>query len=379
VLFVTGPFPPPVHGMAVATERLAARAAQHFTVRRFDIAARERTGVRIIDLLLRMLQAIATLLGFMVLLPVRRPRAVVAALSAGFAQVFDLGAIAVAHTAGCRVYITHHSFAAFDGREPQRLLRLVLPLLRRCRHVVLCDLMKTRLCEGWTIDPHAVFVLSNAALIEAPPCVAQDPLGTGPARSAITTAGTVRQSGGLHVGFISNLCADKGLWTFLDIVEELRADGLEVQATIAGPVEPADADLERALRERLRRMSGVAWLGAVRGDDREAFYDSIDLLLFPTVYVHESEPLVILEALARGVEVVSTARGCIENALADGAAMLALPEDGFRAAAVAAISGRTDAPIDRRVRADRARRHFEGLQARGTAQFRRLIAAIDQG
>lgn len=379
LLFVTGPFPPPVHGMAVATDRLATRAAGHFTVHRFDIAARQRTGIRILDLLLRTLHAFVTLITFGVLLPVRRPRAVIAALSAGFARIFDLGAIAIARAMGYQVYLTHHSFAAFDGRERQRLLRLALPLLRRCRHVVLCDLMKARLCAAWSLDPGAVFVLSNAALIEALPREAQDIPMPESADTAAPVTAAARASGGPHLGFISNLCADKGLWTFLDVVDDLRARGLAVRATIAGPVEPPDAALERTLRDRLERMGGVAWLGPVRGGAREAFYRSLDLLLFPTVYVHESEPLVILEALARGVEVITTTRGCIASALADGEAVVALPEAGFRAAAVAAIAGRADAAIDHRVRGDRARQHFERLQARGAAQFEHLVAVIDQG
>jgi len=379
VLFVTGPFPPPVHGMAVATGRLATRAAERFTVRRFDIAARRRTGIRIVDLLLRVLHASATLIAFAALLPVRRPRAVIAALSAGFARTFDLAAIAIARTTRCHVYITHHSFAAFEGLHGQPLLRLTLPLLRRCRHVVLCDLMKARLCAAWGLDPGVVFVLSNAALVEAPPPDTRHLATPGPAGAAVDGAAATRAPDGPHLGFISNLCADKGLWTFLDVVDDLRARGLGVQATIAGPVEPPDAELERALCARLGRMGGVAWLGPVRGEEREAFYRAIDLLLFPTVYIHESEPLVILEALARGVEVVTTSRGCIATALADGEAVLALPEDGFREAAVAAIGGRARAGIDRCERSDRALRHFERLRARGSAQFDGLVAEIDRG
>ena len=98
-----------------------------------------------------------------------------------------------------------------------------------------------------------------------------------------------------------------------------------------------DARLEPDLRDRLRRMTGVEWPGAVHGEQRAAFYRAVDLRVFPTVYVHESEPLVILEALAHGVPVVTTRRGCIASVLADGAAVQALDEARFVDAAAAVV------------------------------------------
>src|SRR5687767_8101695 len=62
LVFVTGPFPPPVHGMAVATERLAIMLGARFTVRRFDIAARNHTGNKLVDIFLLVIQATWTLL-----------------------------------------------------------------------------------------------------------------------------------------------------------------------------------------------------------------------------------------------------------------------------------------------------------------------------
>ena len=68
------------------------------------------------------------------------------------------------------------------------------------------------------------------------------------------------------------------------------------------------------------------------------FYTQLDLLVFPTMYVNESEPFVILEALAHGVPVITTPRGCIASSLADGVAVRTLPEEDFVYAAAAAIS-----------------------------------------
>ena len=366
MVFMTGPFPPPVHGMAVATERLAARLGARFTVRRFDIAARNHTGSRPVDLFLRVIKAAWTLISFTCLILARRPQVVVTALSAGYANAFDLACVTLSLLARRRLYVTHHSFALFDGRVRHLLLRLARPLLRRCFHIALCDHMKSQLCMGWGLDPARVAVLSNAALVEVR--IESD-----------ESNAALKHSVGypFHLGFISNLCADKGLWTFLDVVDRLQAAGDAVKATIAGPVEPADTVFQQAFEQRLRRMNDVVWLGAVHGDARTSFYAQLDLLVFPTVYVNESEPFVILEALAHGVPVIATPRGCIPSSLAHGLAVRTLPEEDFVHSAAATIS----ADLRRSFTTQPSRkllsiRHYRRLRMAGDRQFETLIAGM---
>ena len=264
---MTGPFPPPVHGMAVATERLATMLGAQFTVRRFDITARNHTGTKLVDIFLRVIQAAWTLLSFACLTLVRRPQVVVTALSAGYANLFDLACVTLSVVARTRVYVTHHSFAVFDGRARNWQLQLTRPLLRRSFHITLCEHMKLQLCTGWGLDPAKVAVLSNAALVEAP-TVSDESIA----------ALNLPAGSPFHLGLISNLCADKGLWTFLDIVDRLQATGHAVRATVAGPVEPADAVLQQAFEQRLRGMKEVEWLGAVHGDARCQLLHTIGLV-----------------------------------------------------------------------------------------------------
>lgn len=367
LVFITGPFPPPVHGMATATERLATTLGAQFTVRRFDVAGRKPTGFKFVDIFLRMLRAAWMLTLFACLTFGRRPLAVVTALSTGHANVFDLACITIGLAAHRHVHVTHHSYALFDGRERRWLLQLARPVLRRCRHIALCEHMKSQLCAAWGLNSAQVTVLSNAALVEPPaPCNATN-----------VTSNPRRSTAAFHVGFIANLRADKGLWTFLDIVDRLQAAGYAVHASIAGPVQPADEMLERALQQRLHQMQDVAWLGALHGDARSHFYWQLDLLVFPTVYRHESEPLVILEALAHGVPVITTPRGCIASSLADGVAVRTFPETDFVDKAVASISAdlrRTSTlQLDRRVLSHQL---YQRLCAAGTLQLTTLIAAI---
>lgn len=365
-IFVTGPFPPPVHGMAVATELLAEALGERFEVRRFNIAARRLTGLKVLDIPARMLSALWTLASFAWLSFRRRPEVVVIALSVGYAKVFDLACIAIGLLASRPIYITHHSFVVFNRETPDRLIKIALPLLRRCKHITLCERMKLELISAWNIEDANVAVLSNAALVRIP--TANLEVGSPSIQSV--------RRGAYHLGFIANLCAEKGLWTFLDTVDRLQEIGHEVIATIAGPIEPADTLLEKELKQRLCAMKNVSWLGAVHGRERTHFYLELDLLVFPTVYPNESEPLVILEALAHGVPVMTTPRGCIANSLADGNAVRAFSEANFVDAAVAAIDSDLKTIRPQSERKALAKQHYHHLQGIGEKQFKVLIESV---
>ena len=63
------------------------------------------------------------------------------------------------------------------------------------------------------------------------------------------------------------------------------------------------------VRERLKHVRVIDYVGPRYGRDKDAFYDSIDVLVFPTQ--NEAEPLVVHEAIERGVPVIAYGSGAI--------------------------------------------------------------------
>ena len=116
----------------------------------------------------------------------------------------------------------------------------------------------------------------------------------------------------LRLGFLSNITAEKGIWAFFAIGDALVSSGVAVKALIAGP--PAADIAERFARETAARP-WCRHVGAVYGADKAGFFADIDVLVFPTLYANEAEPVTILEALRSGVPVVANARGCIGDML----------------------------------------------------------------
>ncbi|GIW56598.1 MAG: hypothetical protein KatS3mg082_3002 [Nitrospiraceae bacterium] len=131
----------------------------------------------------------------------------------------------------------------------------------------------------------------------------------------------------LTVGFLSNISASKGIFDFLDLVQAARSNGLPIQAKVAGPFE--DEGTARQFKRRCESLEGVEYLGPLYGSDKTDFFRSIDLLLFPTRYRNEAEPLVLYEALLLGAPVIAYGRGAIREVLSDAVGVIIDPASSF--------------------------------------------------
>jgi glycosyltransferase involved in cell wall biosynthesis len=78
----------------------------------------------------------------------------------------------------------------------------------------------------------------------------------------------------------------------------------------------------------LAAASHVEHLGPLYDEAKDRFFSELDVMLFPTKYINEAEPLVIHEALRAGVFTIACDRGAIAEILDNGAG-LALPEHEF--------------------------------------------------
>lgn len=105
-----------------------------------------------------------------------------------------------------------------------------------------------------------------------------------------------------------------------------------------------DGIARAGLSERILLTGGV-------GTDRLAqLYDEADLFVMSSLY--EGYGMVLTEALARGLPIVTTLSGAGAEALPDAAALKVLPRDA--AALAKALARLIDAPAERRQRADAA-------------------------
>jgi glycosyltransferase involved in cell wall biosynthesis len=113
---------------------------------------------------------------------------------------------------------------------------------------------------------------------------------------------------GLTIGFLSNISLEKGLDTVLLSLEAIRTSGIEARLVLGGPIVDERA---RTLISQAHSKFGkaIVEMGAISGATKHAFFETIDIFLFPSRYRMEAQPLVVLEALSYGVAALVTPQG----------------------------------------------------------------------
>ena len=121
-----------------------------------------------------------------------------------------------------------------------------------------------------------------------------------------------------HILFLSNLIVSKGILVLLDACRVLKERGIRYVLDIAGG-ESAEISAERLEKEvEDRGLSDlVRWHGRVSGMSKEELFRTADIFALPTF--NDCFPLVLLEAMAHSLPVVSTEEGAVGDIVSDGA------------------------------------------------------------
>ena len=132
-------------------------------------------------------------------------------------------------------------------------------------------------------------------------------------------APTQLPSGDPHVLFLSNLIPTKGVFEILDACKILKDSGKRFLLDIAG-AETEEIPASRLIDEiRSRDLEEqVVYHGRIYGGDKDSLFASADVFVLPTYYPNECFPLVVLEAMAHSLPVVSTPEGAIEDMVLEG-------------------------------------------------------------
>lgn len=358
-----GSLPPPKSGMPFVTLRMVELVRgrfQHTNVIDVSAGSLSRRSVRYHALrLFRNIRACVELLRH------RRHegRTLYLAISGSLGLAYDLMFLVTARCFGFNMIVHHHSYVYIDQDSV---------LMRACTVVAGPDAVHLFLSED-TADSfqgryprvRRRLVLPNTFVLESFQSAYQ------PVKSRTRE---------LRIGLLSNLSCDKGLEAFVETGERAVSEGLNVTSVLAGPLA---GPRERAIVDRALERTGerLRYIGPVYGQDKENFYRDIDVFVFPTAHKDEAQSLVVLEALASGVPVISYERGCIGSMLADGGVTVPV-DDNFIEIALTHLKRLHD---NRRLLEDMsrcARERFEvmrGTQDRALREVFRVLSESSQG
>ena len=284
---VIGPVPPPVTGAATITALAARQLSDHVETMLLATSTDETGSTYHLRRARRYARAVGVLL--------RAPAglAVYVSAQAGRGRVYDIGVCAVALVKRHRLVLHHHATSYLGTKSA--LTSVLFWLVRKGggAHVFLCECMRRSASDNY--GEFVSEVISNRAFLPAP---------TGSVREPV-------ERDRWRVGFLGNLSAEKGVDLAVRAVQGAAAIvDTPIELLVAGPVR--DEDVRRELRSPL-----VRHLGAVDEATKERFFAQIDVLVFPSRYRHEAEPLVVIEAVDRGVPVLASDVGCLPELLGE--------------------------------------------------------------
>lgn len=351
---MVGALPPPVHGAAQVTALLSAALRERVNVVNLDTAP--RGFVRGPGYHLRRLGRVFAAMARLVAGGTGEGGGVVYLSAAGGAGVvYDMMIAATARLLWRPLVIHHHSFAYVDRfeRKADLLMRLAG---RRCRHICLCP----RMAEGLKSRYGAVgetLILSNAAF-HSP-------------RAASRHGDAVARP--LRLGHLSNLSRDKGLDL---VIESFAACGQAADRLVLGGA-PVDEEARSLLTDATSRFGKrVEARGALAGADKDRFFQDIDLFLFPTRYVNEAEPLVVIEALAAGVPVIAFGRGCIPHMIPPDAGRVVASDGPFVRETESLVAAWARDPSARTAASARAAEAAAAAHAQALPMLDAVLAAV---
>ena len=232
--------------------------------------------------------------------------------------------IIAARAAGARTLWHLHEdlgVVAFPGQS--RATQTAFGAAVRCAHAVAVLSESSRAIASRYVDSSRVAVL--------PPTCSPDLLDVPlerPAREEVV------------VMFIGWLTRDKGIYDLLDVADALRTTSPRVTFRLAGSGMTAEETAAVQVEvERRALQQQVTLCGVVTGEEKRRVFAESDILYLPTHW--DAFPVVVLEAMAAGLPVVSTCVGGVPSMLehSRGALLAAVGDTRQQSADLRALAG----------------------------------------
>lgn len=346
-ILIIGPTPPPYIGPAVNTQNILAHPALH---ERFDVVHVDTADRRTIENIGRFDWTNVYLAGrhgaeMWAKLATRRPRAVYLCISPSFLGfIRDLlfmlptiwsGGVLVIHQRGGQ-------FKKFYDESNPAMKALIRHIFRRTSRVIVLGEALRYNFEA-LIDHHRIVTVPNG--LDPRPFLERERVR--PHEPSDT----------FRVTYLGNLIPSKGYGVLLEAAPLVLKERPDTHFTLAGAfMDSRDRrDTERFIAEH--DLSGTVTLpGVVTGDDKLDLLLQSDAFVFPSQYPHEGHPMVILEAMAAAVPVITTDHAAIAETIREGQNGYLIPKGDARALADRLLGLAADADLRRRIgAANRAR------------------------
>jgi len=233
----------------------------------------------------------------------------------GLSQIYDIFIIALSRIFNKRIFLHHNSCSYVN--EKSLISNILFRLAgKESTHIVSCLSMQNKIRETYYAVNNVRYV-SNLAILSL-----QDKENFIPVYSSNISEEEIK------IGYMSYVNKEKGIQTFCKTINGITKSNISkktIKGIVAGPI----FDEDFVQNQKNRPNNNIDFQGALYGKAFEDFFKSIDILLFPTEYKHEAEPLTIYHSLSFGVPVISTQLGCLDEMLNSYDSCFAVSQNNF--------------------------------------------------
>ncbi len=307
-ILIIGPKPPPYHGVSVAIEKLLRyEVIGKFSIFHVDLA--DHRGIQyvnkpdIYDLFLFLKQFYRTL---KIVVSKRPSMAYLAICQTNTGFIRDSLFVFLCSLMGCKVVLHLHGGNFRNWYEQKNILfqRFIRIVLNQISAMIVLSSSFKRIFED-LLPRRKIFVVSNGVELI-------------PINSHNDTEPLNPHEKPLTVLYLGTMNKNKGISVLIKSIPFVIDRCPNIRFVFAGPWFD---DYEKGKMEAFIKCKGlnryVKFVGPVQGHAKWDILEHSDIFVFPGI-MQEGQPLVVLEAMASGLPILYTNRGCLRETVPDG-------------------------------------------------------------
>lgn len=276
-------------------------------------------------------------------------------VSGRYGKLSELIYVIIARLKNIQMILHHHSFLYID--KTQLIAKLLFWLSgKKSYHIVLSDNMGILLKNKYSLQNNMI-TISNIAFYEIPE------------KSFNRSNYKIKT-----LGFLSNISFEKGIDTFVNLIDRLQEFGVIISADIVGPFENKLS--KKYMDSVTKSNNNIKYIGPLYGDKKKDFYNKVDLFILPSL--NEAEPLVIYESLMNSIPVISTSVGCVPEQIGNNSKVgISINKEDFIEKSTEWILERINFPLRYKESRIAALNQFIYLKANSNNQLDKFISLFN--
>lgn len=275
-VIVIADLPPPAQGISIVTAWVADFLQQNGIKASIIDTTAKRRRFYVLRRISKFVKA------YMIITRISTPSTLYIPLSHGTSLLLQTLIVKKAKSKKFRIIVHHHTFLPINN--PKLLINKICHSLlkKNVEHIFLSNYMQEKYIKIWNPEGKC-WVVTNHRV----------------ATNRLKDINLEKRITGAEVCFSGRLSAEKGFWEAIATTEQLLLRFPDMRANFLGVAEGSDVENEiirvkEIFRERFNHMSAYEVRKLAQVLSQTTFY------LFPSKYINEASPLVVLEAQAAG-------------------------------------------------------------------------------